>query len=833
MNKVGRGNIEPTPLGSNNTSKAVLVPTSPVGISMGATVTAVDAPVQTLIHRTSPSKKPESYTDSSTQSLLGSLKTKQPEPPLSATEQGVEQNNTKAIRKVSPTHTVLSQQVDTLATTPSPLVTSEGSTFFDVTAQIEQGMTPEHYRIQSVQNELHEVPSMGEIPMETTVKDEPIGALPSLNSTITQSLKQQILLDDSTLLPHITLSQSYSIKDSLPYWSYSVKPESRRELISDDLRQALPIRRRALISVFDFDPNTKNTEHLRLLMLNAIHSRSPSLGAAWTENELPADIITDESAEKPSFIYHREKQRFIINPSASIITLALYNKDKTNTLTLEYSEEVITLTPGSGILLVSNNLLPNQNWACAGRYNIKNKYYDSNPLLIETEPVDPPIKNKDVYTLMNEGEYMLTSEILTRLVEAHVSTSVCDTPDKIKCKLRSMFANDTPAPMNIIVTCTDDHTVAVRIIRKSSQLIIYIHETLGFNHGIAKTIREKILEAIKNLKRKIEIHVLTPEFASQMDLSSCGVFALKAVKAFTKRPELDQWLIETVSQTPENIVQVTKAGSPHISQHRIKKTEMPAILIKNCQGSKMDFTEKQLSSVVSRATESGTSLTLQQYLDKYRKPIPSLSVANKTSNPNFSSTCKRYKALLKYEATTTATATATATAPDIQATVRAFKPHGYETRKDTAMSKEKKIRKQLHLINSQETYNQAQKKFTRAFPQEKTLTSSIWDRIGDLESLLMHNQPLASCHPRELEVWLKTLITPSESADNHLELMKVWCQVIIDGAAKRKRHPAESICDVLKKLESHKQDRKRKRQESRPDSLIVTLPYLGKRQKMS
>ncbi len=205
--------------------------------------------------------------------------------------------------------------------------------------------------------------------------------------------------------------------------------------------------------------------------------------------------------------------------------------------------------------------------------------------------------------------------------------------------------------MSLIYTDpSSNHSVMVRLVVSDSKMITYLHETLGGNCELSKKIKLDLIgqlgTAIKNDSSGKELFVFSPAFVLQKDQSCCGVFSLKATRAFHKVPALDDWL----KQLSQGKQKIQRCAGIALNERQIPLNEMPARLLKNSQGRVKNLSKQKLDEIVSGLGKQERSLSLVQYQEKYRRSMESLTDSLSQSRPNFSVTCKKYKALLTYEA---------------------------------------------------------------------------------------------------------------------------------------------------------------------------------------
>ncbi len=442
----------------------------------------------------------------------------------------------------------------------------------------------------------------------------------------------------------------HSVLEALPYYEYALHPEIRGQLIPKKLLTELKTSSHWNAAHFQRLRKIHNEADMSSWMKQAILSHSgfapETLGLSLHETNNTTPLYKPFPAEWTISKRDCSAQAGSLKllPAGAEFrhhSLALYNKHKTNSVEIDAEGKRHTLKPGEGLILQSQEKADGEvQWNPVAHYQHNLRWINSNPLIRDEGPTISPHKYLEREMFVPEGEYFLTPNMVQQLVMLKSRgldiPEICQEKEDFIRVLKDFSASDIDyCPCKTILTWSDksNHIVAIRLLRKKNdELLVYLHETLGPESLAAKDIREELLSAIQEIKPAKHISFLTPGFTSQRDFSSCGVFALKAHTAFSKHPELDDWLWQQAGQQK---TMLHHSGSvSRLKNHLISLHNMPAQLLKQYQG-KESLSPEQINRIVS-----GDNIRLQDYFTRHQ-PV------NSDKPFNLSAIGKKYKYLSK------------------------------------------------------------------------------------------------------------------------------------------------------------------------------------------
>lgn len=440
----------------------------------------------------------------------------------------------------------------------------------------------------------------GATPMKTSVDD----------------IQAQVMSDDRSIKQWIINGEGYFINDSLPYVTYMIDPQIRRELISDSLREHLRLPQKWDIGYFRFNKEDENPQALAHAMQNATDKNaldnSGYFGAFWlSDTDQSVSDLLNLQLEKTT----TQNPELSLTPKGMMVgngTLAIFNASTEKSLIVKRgNSKTSRLAPKEGIFLQPGSTQA-QIWSTIGFYRIGEKSLDTNPLLRDNCPLMTKGRYSKIDDSDTQGEYFLPAVILEDLAArqskkaGRPAPALCMSDSALKNELKKF--RQSPETSCSLITGSDkaNHFVAARLIKSEGRILVYIHETLGQDNPVSCNVQQMLLKVVHEQFAGSNIYFLTPEPVLQKDFSSCGISALKALRAFDKRPELDQWLLDEVSKRPESkSEQPAEEGDCAISpESRISLQEIRPELLKIYQGAIDQLTEQQRQTMVSHKSQN-------------------------------------------------------------------------------------------------------------------------------------------------------------------------------------------------------------------------------------
>ncbi|OED44214.1 hypothetical protein ACH42_08160 [Endozoicomonas sp. (ex Bugula neritina AB1)] len=565
--------------------------------------------------------------------------------------------------------------------------------------------------------------------------------------------------DDSSLVSMIRPVKGYYFQDGLPYIIDGLSQKVRNRYISPELKKELSSKQSGWnVGCFELVSDDIKPDKLASVMKEAIKNtfQDGIIGAASTsEYSFQNSFFCSKGGEQKVIKYNG------LLPSEGII--ALYNPADIRQR-VEFSQPSSlkeSVNPGSGVLFKAEKDDSGIKWIKLANYKIKktNKSIETNPLLRESGPL--VMRGGSIEDLNeNDGELFISEAMLSNLAsEIQSDKSIVCTTKTLKKKL-SNLKNDDVDSLNVIIQ-DSNHSTFSRIIKKDQALIVYVHETLGPDNEISNLIRQSLLKQLKGIDKEREIYFMTPKETLQKDFSSCGVFALKALKAFRKSNDLDTWLINYTKDKQNVRVQFSPKGDTlDLSESsKVKIGEMPSMLLKNAQVDQDAFSQKQLDTIVSNKKK----LTLKSYFDKY-KSSNSPYVEEERKN-NHSTTCKRYK----YFAA--------------------------QSKSKEIKIEEKRIKDRLSPVKFTASKDVANQLLQKEFPGSPLVSDEDWENVLNLEEIVV-NRKLTKL--AAIIEWLDDIRVSRDHANPHSVLMNMWLEVVFNASDFSKA--SSKIEDMLEAL---------------------------------
>ncbi|MBO9495056.1 hypothetical protein J7438_13305 [Thalassotalea sp. G20_0] len=286
-------------------------------------------------------------------------------------------------------------------------------------------------------------------------------------------------------------------------------------------------------------------------------------------------------------------------------------------------------------------------WKEIGRSASYKTTFDANPLVRQSGPVFLHEDNGQVRTLDHQvdGELFIPLHAIDELLKSKVEKNIrpffdwiCTSCDAEIAIFLRITVNMVPIQKENCLICWvyEDrpwyHTVVTSMYIQKDKVYCHIHETVGCESDLAKTVRKKLIKRIKsNFENHSVIFSVTRE-AIQKDFSSCGIFAIKTVQYLSKNPE--RWcsfLNNMAAIKPE-------AGEENI--RKISVSMLPAELLKLCQYTACASPEQRNSIIGHKQV---WDLTLEQYWREY-------GYKGQSHPENHAALAKLYKSYADYAA---------------------------------------------------------------------------------------------------------------------------------------------------------------------------------------
>lgn len=626
--------------------------------------------------------------------------------------------------------------------------------------------------------------------------DEPMEINSGASAEGSASPGQQVLDDDHQVKKWITQGQGFYIQDSLPYVTYLVEPETRKALISESLCGNLKTLKRWPVNYFSFQAPGTDPEDMAFSMQRAIselpEDSTEILGKDWSqENGQPLPDCVELNLSR-----NNKEYRLTLKPlgqAAMEGTLTLYNRSPDQCVRVMLDKDTsVTVKPREGIILqpVDTDL---SQWMVAGQYLGGTKQIETNPLIRDSEPLVVWKPRQRIDDSSAVGEYFISRQALADL-SAYQSAkagkpapAICVNAAELKTELEKFKDSSLQSCSLILGYEKANHYVAARLVKLEGKIVAYIHETLDQTNPVSCQLQKMLLKGLGRLFS--DIYFLTPEFVSQKDFSSCGPFTLKALRAFDKRPALDQWLLKLVEEKPASRVQ-KPAGKGEYSISRdsgIALVAMPPVLLKLYQGKPESLTPAQRSTVVSRAGKD-KPVSLEEYISGYQKSLPSLLNPEVHSTPNFAGYCKRYKYLLKWE-----NILAGKPSPDNPI---AGTPVYFDLGQTDEVIKEK-----LQPIKYVASAKKANLFLKQQYLFAPEVSEDHWSLMLDFEALVLYGTPVRTERLLELHGWF-SLLGQQQAPENRVldQLTQLWIECIQESPNAREKWKNKSVPEITQML---------------------------------
>ena len=614
---------------------------------------------------------------------------------------------------------------------------------------------------------------------------------------------KEIVECDTRLVPHIANSVGYYIDDSFPYNEYTLDPDLRRQYISPDTQTASSVRRRWFVSVFEPCQSGSITEDMVDAMAFAVSdAKTPSsknapeksVGVSWLpiNSTAPSAVrcldVAEFSREEASEVA-LGKNIFKLTPAPETGVFAIYNNHETH-LTIKFGENSCMVTKGEGAIFSYCEEHPF--WNQEAFYKNKKKYIETNPLRPESLSSIVHSKNvhsKDKLPRPLDGELFLTEKAIKfhlqsqNKIEGSGSTIICKTDHDIVSAVRKLNIKSTKLNL-IFINTHSNHYVAVRVMLLDDKVIIYIHEPLQYDNDISVMIRNSIIGSVYKFFENKSIHAFTPTSTFQKDYTSCGVFSLKAIKAFNKNSNIDNWLKKMAENNCGKVSWNSKKNEailPDSSKLLIR--DMPPLLLKQAHIPLREYSEEQKREPVSHK-DKPESLSLEEYIRKYQPKIDSTQTEAsgiepakiEPAKPNLSTICKRYKYLLLWQQQREADGLSHSVNKASTSLKPSFSRWPVADILAAAM-----IRANLFYVRNAGTLEKANQALANI--GEKAILVQDWINMENLEHFSFNTRNLTETELNDLKIWLEALYIKPEKDNMHQSLMRMWYEVVLSNDA--------------------------------------------------
>lgn len=434
----------------------------------------------------------------------------------------------------------------------------------------------------------------------------------------------------------VTDRVSYYIIDGRAYRTYTLPQKDRNHFMPKVLRQHLQKTKR----------NWGITEFRTTIKELKKKDCAPLMEAA--EREKPAPFtsmqLTPEMRENPTLIsgFHWQYDATTNNDCIELPDLetavpnqrlSLLNGDKEKTLTIKGVKKENKLEPGEAAFFTCRAYKHRKIWGQTGSYAHVCTQIKTNPLLRDFGPRVSDKSGLSHGGTPSDGELFLPIDVVQDLATMQspdkqtrypLFTLDQDNPDFIR-QVQAQLTSASSGCSVLIHNPGSEHILAARLIRRGNELICYLHEPLKQTTKQAVVIQEQVCTTLLAAFPGLSIRCLVPEAALQHDFYSCGVYALKALRAFRKTDKFDYTIFSAgIKSLPVARIsqKAGKSGEEDsrkdkllVMPERLPLQNIPPRLLKMYQGSSADLSkEKQLSVAVCK---DGT--TLEQYYEKHSR----------------------------------------------------------------------------------------------------------------------------------------------------------------------------------------------------------------------
>ena len=448
-------------------------------------------------------------------------------------------------------------------------------------------------------------------------------------------------LDPDELYEKVEERPAYYIVDNRVYWIYALPTELRKTYISEELRSQLQkttrnwgiseyratgeVLKQANCEALLAAASSKKPEALDLLQLTPATPENPTplSGFHWklNPNHAPNDQLT-----LPDPVQAAPQQE-----------ITLLNGDKKRPLTITNGSDTITVLPGEAAFFICKVIKGKKIWKQTGYYHTTRTKIRTNPLVRDYGPRLSDKTGQGLGVKRAIGEYFLPFNIVTELAIMQSADRKTRYPSLALGQDNRDFIQDIQAQLQeqeggcsfLVHNPSSEHMLAARVIRRGNDLVCYIHEGLGKNEdpnqpeSQIKELQKAICSSLHKAFPDASIRCLTPADVLQRDYYSCGVVALKALRAFRKTPDFDNSmysaamsLASPVTWHPlmSGVTATAMYDSTEIKPSYLPLESIPPRLLKMYQGSL-----RAIPDTLKKTIVSGDNITLGEYLDQHKR----------------------------------------------------------------------------------------------------------------------------------------------------------------------------------------------------------------------
>ena len=625
---------------------------------------------------------------------------------------------------------------------------------------------------------------------------EPMDSQETTERTISELLQE----NSARLYPLLEKRRSYYLSNGLPYTQYVLPQELRNRLISDELKDRLSMKETwatwRFFELVSVDDSSSFSELMKQAQDDISATEQYPLGIALSDAAEGEQVLTWKRVAVSGKKAPELMAALRVPRDYEQKTLALYNSHKTRAVPVSYGKQKeYRLKPDSGVLLQPRTGRSGKSleWTPVTEYR-KGRFRqeDTNPLIRD---LPRPIESADnkLSHWSREGEYFLSPEIVKDLAGKKSKTeerpAICYQAADVQKALKYAFGaggEKTGATSLIFADRAANHMVAVRVLRKGDQALVYIHETLDPTTKVPASIREVILNAVRPFFKQSTLSFVSPGEGSQVDFSSCGVFTYKGIRAFDKRPVLDEWLWQLGGDKSGRILhqanqydRKVKFDELSLDDCFVPLNEMHSQLLKCYQGDEQLLSYDQLREEVSHKKK----LKLGQYLMAHQ-PFQALLNGYKA---NLSTTGKRYKYLMKWQEEFL-----NKNMPSDPDLVQRMLATG-----DSLTLEEYELVTRFHPIIDASHWDEANQWLQVHMPEVAKVEESDWNINCLFENFVFGKEDLSLMNAKALNEWLDKALNHPD--DKHHQLMQAWCIYIKQSRTSRFRNiPVRDIRDALR-----------------------------------
>ena len=485
---------------------------------------------------------------------------------------------------------------------------------------------------------------------------------PSASVTLTASsgsgeypTSEDVVRDPRCIYTYTKKTEGYSLMDSLPYPVFILQRPLRDYLIEESLRTKLKIQHRWPSFSFSTPTDGISLNACRHAMKATTtakdNQKTPDKMVSWASMEIASPHIeASTSSDKVKWL---KKNTYIMTEAEPTDTgklFAIYNNSDDQAVSLKSGEQRIPIKAHSGAVFTAGI----NGWQLVSKYTAKVTTTETNPLILDVESDDKRFGVR--------GEFLLTPKMVQDLCPSKNKPPICEHPEEIESLFHEMAASKAELSESLIASSyTSNHSAAIRVIVKGDDVFIYINETLDSHNPVAVSMRQYVMQAAQTAFRQKNTHIMAPGFKTQNDFSCCTLLTLTAIEAFEHTSDIDSWITKykevpdarmwsarpKTNRSTRNAVTLEDLNSKS-DIYFLPVKELPAVLLKDSQNKRLEFTEKQNNTLVSTHPDTGADISLLDYTKLHTRTVP-VEGTNTTTEVNLSATGMRYQAVLKWE----------------------------------------------------------------------------------------------------------------------------------------------------------------------------------------